>query len=151
MTLHFAWRNLWRHPRRTWLTASAIAFSATLLIFMITLQLGSYDMMIDSTLRVFTGQMQVQRTGYLDKPQLRTSIGRTQDNDLRVVDPTISRLHAVLKVNGQDVTVIDANSRNGVYVNGIQVRHSRLNDGDMLTFGSVRFRYRVGSGSSGGG
>ena len=83
--------------------------------------------------------------------QLRTSIGRTQDNDLRVVDPTISRLHAVLKVNGQDVTVIDANSRNGVYVNGIQVRHSRLNDGDMLTFGSVRFRYRVGSGSSGGG
>jgi len=74
MTLHFAWRNLWRHPRRTWLTASAIAFSATLLIFMITLQLGSYDMMIDSTLRVFTGQMQVQRTGYLDKPQLRTSI-----------------------------------------------------------------------------
>lgn len=83
--------------------------------------------------------------------QRRISIGRTQDNDLRIVEPTISRLHAVLKVKGQDVTVIDANSRNGVYVNGIQVRHSRLNDGDMLTFGSVRFRYRVGSGSSVGG
>ncbi|KPK68383.1 MAG: hypothetical protein AMJ84_11230 [Acidithiobacillales bacterium SM23_46] len=74
ITLRFAWRNLWRHPRRTWLTASAIAFSATLLVFMITLQLGAYDLMIDTSLRVYTGQLQVQRTGYLDKPQIRSTI-----------------------------------------------------------------------------
>ena len=35
--LRLAWRNLWRHSRRTWLTASAIAFATTLLVFMITL------------------------------------------------------------------------------------------------------------------
>jgi ABC-type lipoprotein release transport system permease subunit len=74
ITLRFAWRNLWRHPRRTWLTASAIAFSATLLVFMITLQLGAYDMMIDTSLRVFTGQMQVQRAGYHHKPQMRSTV-----------------------------------------------------------------------------
>jgi putative ABC transport system permease protein len=74
ITLRFAWRNLWRHPRRTWFTASAIAFSATLLVFMITLQLGAYDLMIDTSLRVYTGQLQVQRTGYLDKPQIRSTI-----------------------------------------------------------------------------
>jgi len=45
-----------------------------LLVFMITLQLGAYDMMIEATLQVYTGQMQVQRAGYLDKPQMRTSI-----------------------------------------------------------------------------
>lgn len=73
ITLRFAWRNLWRHPRRTWLTASAIAFSATLLVFMITLQLGAYDLMIDTSLRVYTGQLQVQRSGYLDKPQIRST------------------------------------------------------------------------------
>jgi ABC-type lipoprotein release transport system permease subunit len=72
--LRLAWRNLWRHSRRTWLTASAIAFSAMLLVFMITLQLGSYDMMIDTTLRVYTGQMQVQRLGYKDKRQMRTTV-----------------------------------------------------------------------------
>ena len=66
ITLRLAWRNLWRHPRRTWLTVSAIAFSAMLLVFMITLQLGAYDMMIDTSLRVFTGEMQIQRQGYLD-------------------------------------------------------------------------------------
>src|SRR3989344_791035 len=74
ITLRLAWRNLWRNPRRTWLTASAIAFAAMLLVFMITLQLGAYDMMIDTTLRVYTGQMQVQREGYHDKPQMRAVV-----------------------------------------------------------------------------
>ena len=72
--LRLAWRNLWRHKRRTWLTASAIAFAATLLVFMIALQLGAYDMFIDVSLRVFTGQMQVQREGYKEKPQMRSTV-----------------------------------------------------------------------------
>jgi hypothetical protein len=80
----------------------------------------------------------------------RINIGRTRDNDLRIVDPTVSRLHAVVKVRGREVTVIDANSRNGIFVNGIQLRYAKLEDGDTLTFGAVRFRYRVGSGNSGG-
>ena len=72
--LRLAWRNLWRHKRRTWLTASAIAFVTVLMVFLITLQLGSYDLMVDSSLRIFTAQMQVQRAGYLDKPQIRKII-----------------------------------------------------------------------------
>jgi len=72
--LRLAWRNLWRHKRRTWLTASAIAFSAMLLVFMITLQLGAYDMIIDTSLRTYVGQMQVQHEGYKDKPQMRTTV-----------------------------------------------------------------------------
>ncbi len=72
--LRLAWRNLWRHKRRTWLTASAIAFSAMLLVFMQTLQYGAYDMMIDTTLRVYTGQMQVQRKGYQDKRSMRDTV-----------------------------------------------------------------------------
>lgn len=74
IVLRLAWRNLWRHKRRTWLTASAIAFAAMLLVFMITLQLGAYDMMIDTTLRSYIGQMQVQREGYKDKPQMRSTV-----------------------------------------------------------------------------
>lgn len=74
VVLRLAWRNLWRHKRRTWLTASAIAFVTVLMVFLVTLQLGSYDLMVDSSLRIFTGQMQVQREGYLDKPQIRTII-----------------------------------------------------------------------------
>lgn len=74
-----AWRNLWRHTRRTWLTASAIAFATTLLVFMITLQLGAYDMMIDTSLRVYTGQLQVQREGYQDRPQMRSTVPQARE------------------------------------------------------------------------
>ena len=80
----------------------------------------------------------------------RVNIGRTRDNDLRIVDPTVSRLHAMLTVRDGEAMVVDANSRNGIFVNGIQVRYARLDDGDLVTFGTVRFRYRVGSDMTGG-
>jgi hypothetical protein len=79
----------------------------------------------------------------------RVNIGRTRDNDLRIVDPTVSRLHAMLTVRNGEAMLVDANSRNGIFVNGIQVRYARLDDGDMVTFGTVRFRYRVGSDATG--
>jgi hypothetical protein len=79
----------------------------------------------------------------------RVNIGRTRDNDLRIVDPTVSRLHAMLTVRNGEAMVVDANSRNGIFVNGIQVRYARLDDGDLVTFGTVRFRYRVGSDTAG--
>jgi ABC-type lipoprotein release transport system permease subunit len=69
-----AWRNLWRHKRRTWLTATAMIFSNVLLVFMISLQLGSYDMMINNTLQSFSGHFQIQREGYNDSPKLRLGI-----------------------------------------------------------------------------
>jgi ABC-type lipoprotein release transport system permease subunit len=74
-----AWRNLWRHKRRTWLTATAMIFSNVLLVFMIALQFGSYDMMIDNTLKAFSGHLQVQAEGYQDNPKLRTSIPAARD------------------------------------------------------------------------
>lgn len=80
----------------------------------------------------------------------RISVGRTADNDLRIIDPAVSRLHAVLKRSGRKLTVVDANSRNGVFVNGVQVRFAELADGDQLSFGSVRFRYRTGTEPGGG-
>lgn len=79
----------------------------------------------------------------------RINIGRTQDNDLRILEPTVSRLHAMLTLKNGEATIVDANSRNGVFVNGIQVRYARLEDGDVVTFGTVRFRYRVGASTAG--
>ena len=85
INLTLAWRNLWRNPRRTVLTLAAIVFSDVLLVWMISLQLGQYDMMIDNTLRVFTGSVQIQAHGYLEKPQLRKTIPNAIDlaSDIR--------------------------------------------------------------------
>lgn len=73
LTLRMAWRNLWRHKRRTWITVSAMVFSNLLLVFMISLQFGSYQMMIDNTLKAYTGHLQVQREAYNDEPKIRLS------------------------------------------------------------------------------
>ncbi len=80
-----AWRNLWRHKRRTWLTVGAMIFSNLLLVFMISLQFGSYRMMIDNTLKSYTGHMQVQLDGYNDDPKIRNSFDNivTLANDIR--------------------------------------------------------------------
>ena len=74
ITLRMAWRNLWRHKRRTWLTVGAMIFSNLILVFAISLQFGSYQMMIDNTLKAYTGHLQIQREGYNDEPKMRSSI-----------------------------------------------------------------------------
>lgn len=74
LVLRLAWRNLWRHARRTWLTIGAMVFSNALLVFMIALQFGAYDLMIDNTLQAFSGHMQVQAPGYLEDEKMRQTV-----------------------------------------------------------------------------
>ena len=74
-----AWRNLWRHKKRSWLTIGAMVFCNTLLIFLVGLQVGNYRMMIDNTLGVLTGHLQVQTPAYLDSPKLRESMSDSGD------------------------------------------------------------------------
>lgn len=78
-TWRFAWRNIWRNPRRTILTVLAIAFGAALLVFSIGIQLGQYDLMIDNSVRIYQGLLQVQKKGYLDEPKMRSSIADIQN------------------------------------------------------------------------
>lgn len=78
-TWRFAWRNIWRHPRRTILTVLAIAFGAALLVFSIGIQLGQYDLMINNSVRIYQGLLQVQKQGYLDEPKMRSSIADIRD------------------------------------------------------------------------
>ena len=74
ITLRLAWRNLWRQPRRTLLTLGAMVFSNVLLAFMISLQFGMYGLMIDNTLAMLTGHIQVQVPGYKDDKKMRQAI-----------------------------------------------------------------------------
>ncbi len=79
ITLRLAWRNLWRQPRRTWLTAGAMVFSNILLVFLISIQLGTYRMMIDNTLSAFVGHLQVQQDGYKDDQRIRQVVPAVQE------------------------------------------------------------------------
>jgi len=72
--LRLAWRNLWRQPRRTWLTTGAMVFSNMLLVFMMSLQFGMYDLMIDNGLKALTGHIQIQAPGYIDDQKMRKTV-----------------------------------------------------------------------------
>lgn len=86
VSLLLAWRNLWRHGRRTWLTVGAMIFSNSLLIFAISLQFGSYDMMIDNTLQAYSGHIQLQHQRYLDEPKMRYALPSVESGAQRLRD-----------------------------------------------------------------
>src|ERR1022692_1957173 len=70
-----------------------------------------------------------------------TTIGRGCAVDVRLSDPSVSRLHAEIVRRGPYAYVTDLGlSRNGTRVNGRLVARRVLNDGDVLTFGSARCR-----------
>lgn len=74
VTTRLAWRNLWRHGRRTWLTVGAMIFCNTLLVFMISFQFGTYSLMIDSSLSVLTGHIQIQEKHYNTEQRMRNTV-----------------------------------------------------------------------------
>ena len=59
-------------------------------------------------------------------------------------DITVSRYHAVLRLEGNRYRIYDAGSTSGTYVNGRQVPEYGLQlvDGDEIQLGAVRMRYR---------
>jgi putative ABC transport system permease protein len=82
-----AWRNIWRNPRRTLLTMLAIAFACVLLVFMLSFQFGSYDTMIDSSVKISTGHLQIQARGFQKEHAIRKVIPDPQPI-LRILEKT---------------------------------------------------------------
>jgi len=84
--------------------------------------------------------------------QGRVTVGREDRSDIPLVwDPEASRLHALLEHLGGSWTVVDDGmSRNGTFVNGARVRSRlRLNDGDVIRFGSTDMLFRDPSSATG--
>ncbi len=70
-----------------------------------------------------------------------TTIGRGSGVDVRLADPSVSRLHAEIVRHGPYAYVADLGlSRNGTRVNGRLVARRVLEEGDVLSFGAARCR-----------
>lgn len=83
---------------------------------------------------------------YLDRARL--TVGRDPESDIFLNDMTVSRAHAVLEVLGASVTVRDAGSLNGTYVNGVCVDVAPLQNGDVLQVGTFQMVFVAGEGSA---
>lgn len=68
-----------------------------------------------------------------------TTIGRTEENTIRVVDRSLSRQHARLEIRGEQAVLADLESKNGTFVGGGRVTRQALRPGDRFRCGDVTF------------
>lgn len=71
-------------------------------------------------------------------------VGRDRDADVRIDDPSVSRRHARIVVDGDHVALEDLASKNGTRVDGAAVSQVvYLTRGDVVVFGGIETRLEV--------
>ncbi|MBO6935689.1 MAG: FHA domain-containing protein [Deltaproteobacteria bacterium] len=84
----------------------------------------------------------------LEKTQSRFAdtllIGRSESNDVRIDQDSISKLHARIRVTPGGMRITDAGSKNGIHVNyePLLAEHA-LADGDTVTLGHFMFQFHL--------
>jgi ABC-type multidrug transport system ATPase subunit len=82
----------------------------------------------DSTLRI--------------KLKKRLRIGRDISNDWVIPSLVVSAFHAeIVQNSNRGYDLIDTNSTNGTYINGVKVKRRELTPGDLITIGSETRRF----------
>jgi predicted component of type VI protein secretion system len=69
------------------------------------------------------------------------TIGRKEDNDIRIENLAVSGHHAKLLTIFDDSFLEDLNSTNGTFVNGQRITKHPLRSGDVITIGKHELRY----------
>jgi hypothetical protein len=70
-------------------------------------------------------------------------LGRGSSNDVVLSDETGSRLHALLRSDGEGYAIENMSDVNGTVVNGAVVDKASLVNGDLITLGKTTFRFVV--------
>lgn len=73
-----------------------------------------------------------------------TTIGKDIANSVALVDASVSKKHAAIKVDDANrYEIRDFGSTNGTYINGEKIQRMFLKDGDTITFGTVEMQFRL--------
>ncbi|MEO0323213.1 MAG: FHA domain-containing protein, partial [Myxococcota bacterium] len=96
---------------------------------------------VSMTFRIYAGD-ELVRTEELEREIIK--IGKLQTSHLRIDDPNVSRMHAVIEVSGpEEVFIIDLGSASGTIVNGSKVNKTKLSSGDTLQLGDTRVEVEI--------
>ncbi|HEX4452592.1 MAG TPA: AgmX/PglI C-terminal domain-containing protein [Kofleriaceae bacterium] len=95
------------------------------------------------TFRIFKGD-QLLREEKLSLSVIK--LGKVPSAHLKLDDETVSRMHAIIEVNGpNDVSIIDLGSTKGTFVNGSKVNKAKLQSGDTIVVGETRIELAIGA------
>ncbi len=71
-------------------------------------------------------------------------LGRSKNNEITLRDTSVSRRHAEIhRDTGDEFTIIDLNSLNGVFVNGEKIDRYKLKESDVIEIGDVELRFTL--------
>jgi hypothetical protein len=73
----------------------------------------------------------------------KSLIGRSEECDVFLVDPSVSRTHAIVELVEGEPSLRDLGSTNGTFVNGARVEARALRAGDELMFGNTVMRFEA--------
>lgn len=74
-------------------------------------------------------------------------LGRSENNNLVLSDPSVSKNHAQLSYVQGHWQIEDLGARNGVKLNGAAIDKARLQNGDQITLGRVVLEFRIENGA----
>jgi hypothetical protein len=73
-----------------------------------------------------------------------TTVGRLPESTISINDTNVSRNHSEIRTGSAAYVAVDLGSTNGTMVNGVRiVGEQRLNDGDIISFGSTHVRFEA--------
>ncbi|NBR07012.1 MAG: FHA domain-containing protein [Planctomycetes bacterium] len=71
-------------------------------------------------------------------------VGRAEDCKIRIPSSSVSRKHCKLTLKDRLAVVVDLQSVNGTFVNGVKISKSTiLREGDLLLIGPISFRVMI--------
>ncbi len=70
-------------------------------------------------------------------------VGRGEASDTRINDPSVSRVHFEVSVDGSVVLVADRGSSSGTHVDGIQIEAQQITPGSVIVAGDTQLRLDV--------
>lgn len=73
----------------------------------------------------------------------RVNIGRGSDCHVVLDNPGISRIHAIIEREGDNLQITDLDSGNGTFVNGNSVKKASLRSGDTVRVGKFTLVIRL--------
>ncbi len=71
------------------------------------------------------------------------TLGRSKKADIFLDDEKLSRIHAKITRVGMGYRLVDMNSRNGTYANGVRVLEHPLNSFDEIQLGSSKIKFLI--------
>ena len=142
--LRLAWRNVWRNPRRTFLTVAATVFAVFLVVVFVAMADGSHTKMIEDSVRIQSGHVQLAADGYLENRTLEYFLA---------FDPTLEQALGAVpgveafapRVNSAALLSLESSTQGAVLIGvdpvlepSVSTLADRIAEGAFLPAGTVR-------------